>query len=204
MVQPGSARGRRGSSPLVTLAILAIIAVAMALVGLLIWSQIEVKKQTKPMIGPGRFSDATQTYTFEIGDGWKVIHRKNQTQVVREDGTLPSFDLEVRSMQQMNLVVNWSCLTLADYVPDTIKAISPWDVTITYVSVPCSEKVGEAAIARVYVTLNDGSGRNAVLAFAPLDGVTWVVARTVPFEGESSADLTAALTQAVTTAQRRK
>ena len=88
-------------------------------------------------------------------------------------------------MQQMNLVVNWSCLTLADYVPDVVKAIAPWEVTITYISVPCSENAAEAAIVRVYVTLNDGSGRNAVLAYAPLDGVTWVVARTVPFEGES-------------------
>jgi hypothetical protein len=187
-----------------TLAILAIIAAAVGLVGLLIWSQIEVKKQTKPMIGPGRFSDAAQTYTFQISEGWKVIHRKSQTQVVREDGTLPNYDLEARSMQQMNLVVNWSCLTLADFVPDVVKAIAPWEVTITYVSVPCSENAAEAALVRVYVTLNDGSGRKAVLAYAPLDGVTWVVARTVPFEGESSADLTAALTQSVTTAQRRK
>lgn len=204
MVQREGPRARRGTPPLITLAILLVIAAAVGLVGLLAWSQIEADKQTRPMVGPGRFSDATQTYTFEIPEGWKVTHRKTQTQVVREDGTLPGYDLETRSMQQMNLVVNWSCFTLADYVPDAIRAIAPWEVTITYVSVPCSEKSGEAAFARVYVTLNDGSGRNAVLAFAPLDGVTWVVSRTVPFEGESSADLTAAMTQSVTTVQRRK
>lgn len=202
MVQQARPRARRGWSPLTTLVVMLVIAVAVGLVGLLLWSQVEVRRQSRPMVGPGRFSDAGGIMTFKILQGWEVIYQKSQTQVVRQDGSLPTYDVETRSMEQMNLVVNWNCLDLVDRVPDVIKAISPWDAKITYTSVPCSKSVTEAVFVRVYLALNDGSGRNAVIVFAPLDGVTWVVARTLPFQGESTVDLIDGMTTTVTSVQR--
>jgi hypothetical protein len=203
VVQQVRPRQRRGGSPWVTLAVLLLIAAAVGLVGLLLWSQIEVRIHSKPMIGPGRFSDATRAMTFEVLQGWEVIHSGSQTQVVRQDGSLPTYDLEIRSMQQMNLVVNWNCPTLANYVAGTVQAISPWDAKIAYIDIPCAQSSMEPAYARVYLTLNDGSGRNAIIVFGPLDGVSWLVVRAQPFTGEFSADLINAMTATVSSARRR-
>ena len=117
------------------------------------------------------------------------------------DGSLPAYELEVRDMVQMNLVVNWNCPLLPELIPGVMQTIGPQGATITFVSIPCVQKVAEPVNVRVYLTLPDG--RSQVFVFGPLDGVSWIVARTVPFEGQSSADLLQAMVQTVTSARRR-
>ena len=59
MVQRSRPRVQRGLSPLATVFVLMLIVTSAGLVGLLIWSQIEVQQSLKPMIGPGTFTDTT-------------------------------------------------------------------------------------------------------------------------------------------------
>jgi len=83
-----------------------------------------------------------------------------------------------------------------------VKGMVPWDAAITFMSVPCAQRTDVPVYVHVYLKMNDGSQRMAVLAFAPLDGVTWIVARTDPFAGESSPGLIDAMTGTVTSARR--
>jgi hypothetical protein len=189
-------------SPLFTLFIVLIVGVAAGLIGLVIWSQIAVRSSAKLMIGPGTFTDAQDRAKFDVPAGWEVVHDGAQTRVQRTDGSLPSYEVELKSIQEINLVVNWNCATLPQYVPGMVKGIVPWDATITYTSVPCAQRSDSAVYVHAYLSLNDGSQRIAVLAFAPLDGVTWIVARTDPFTGQSSADLIGAMNTTVTSARR--
>ena len=91
---------------------------------------------------------------------------------------------------------------LPELMPRAAQAAMPSEATITFTSVPCAENSAEPAYARMYFTLNDGSG-NAVIVMGPVDGVTWVVARSEPFEGQASTDLVTAMTTTVTSARRQ-
>lgn len=195
-------RTRTGWSPLFTLFVALIVVVAVGLIGLVIWSQIASRPDEKPMLGPGTFADAQDRVKFDVLAGWEVIHDGTQTRVERTDGSLPSYQVELKSIEAINLVVNWNCASLPQYVPGMVKGIVAWGAAITFTSVPCAERSNEAVYVHVYLSMNDGSQRIAVLAFAPLDGVTWIVARTDPFTGQSSADLIGAMDATVTSARR--
>jgi len=200
-----TARRRRaygGWSPLITLFVALLVVVAVGLIGLVIWSQITVRSLDKPMIGPGTFTDEQDRVKFNVLTGWQVIHDGTQIRVERTDGSLPSYAIELKNIHAINLVVNWDCSTLPQYVPGMVKGIVPWDAAITFMSVPCAQRSNEDVYVHVYLRMNDGSQRIAVLAFAPLDGVTWIVARTDPFTGQSSADLIGAMNSTVTSARR--
>jgi hypothetical protein len=201
MVQRSRPRPRSGLSPLSNLVVLMLIVASAGLVGLLIWSQIEVRESLKPMIGPGTFMDSTQTIVFDVPQGWEVFHRKTQTRIESVDGSLPAYDLEILDREQMNLVVNWNCLLLPDLIPGVMQFIGPPGSVITFSSVPCAQDSTAPVTVRVYLSLADG--RSQVIVFGPLNGIRWVVTRTVPFEGQSSVDLLQAMVTTVTTSKRR-
>lgn len=199
MARYSAVRRRNNWTPLLTLLILVLIAGAVGLIALLVWSQVELRESRKPMLGPGTFPDASETYRFQILDGWQVVHQNSQTLIQHRAGSLPTYELEFPGRERMHLVLNWDCGLLLEAVPTVMEAILPWQGTITYTSVPCAQDNTQPAFGRVYLALD--SGQIAVVVFGPVDGVTWVVARTVPFAGESSAALIEAMTRTVTSAR---
>jgi hypothetical protein len=174
--------------------------VAAALVALLFW--IRAGSETEPMVGPGRFRDATGMFQFDIPQGWRAIYQGSQTRVEPVGGKLPAYTLDARTVEQISFVVNWNCQMLPAHADQMTRAIMPWPVTPPYIAVPCAQSEGVAAYVQAYATLDDGSGRSAMAVFGPLDGQNWVVAVTDPFQGEASRELVDTMTASVTTSRR--
>jgi hypothetical protein len=189
---------RRRQSGLITLALLIVIALAAGLVALLLW--VETRDEPEPMIGPGTFNDASGAFRFEVPDGWEVIYESPVTRLIPPNESLPAFTLDARSIDQIALVVNWNCRVLPDFAARATRAIAPWEFTQRYSYVPCATDERVGAYIQSFVTLNDG--RSAVIVFGPLDGVNWVVAMSMPFEGQASAALVDTMTAAVLSARR--
>ncbi|HVO71626.1 MAG TPA: hypothetical protein VMT24_16365, partial [Aggregatilineaceae bacterium] len=94
-------RRTHGWSPLFTVFIMLIVVVAIGLIGLVLWSQIAARPNDKPMIGPGTFADAQGRVKFDVLAGWEVVHDRTQTRVERTDGSLPSYLVELKSIEQI-------------------------------------------------------------------------------------------------------
>jgi hypothetical protein len=191
-------RYRRRTSPLVVLLVGGLIVVAVALVVLLVL--LLTRDDPEPMVDSDTAVDEQRTFEFDLPDGWTAVYDGNAIRVESETD-LPAFWVEERSGEEIGLVANWNCPRLVNYVDTVVGLVAPWPLAVVYRDVPCAQDENKPVYGRAYGTLDDG--RTALIVFGPLDGVTWVVARSAPFTGEVPAQLADAVTFAVTTARRR-
>ena len=191
-------RYRRRTSPLVVLLLGGLIVVAVSLVVVLIL--LLTRDDPEPMVDVDTAADELRTFEFDLPDGWTAAYDEGTIRV--EGGAdLPVFWVEERPSEEIGLVANWNCPRLLNYVDTAVGLVTPWPLAIVYRDVPCAQDENKPVYGRAYGTLDDG--RTALIVFGPLDGVTWVVARSAPFSGEVPAELADAATFAVTTARRR-
>ncbi len=186
--------------------IMALVVVTLILVGLLVWLLFVDEEPSN--VGPGTFSDADNTYQFAVSKGWEVNFSDNAARVVPTDGNLPVYHVTIKSVREI-FDQNWYCdsefLRKLD-LSTIIQRLVPWQVTLTYSSMPCVEDAAEAVYLRLYMTVNDGSNRQSVVVMGPLgfDAVNWVVARSEPFSGDVPLTLVEAMTQTIKTAKRKE
>jgi len=159
-------------------------------------------EQSGPTTGPATFTDAHDGFKFNVPADWQATRRGGDIQVQAQSGDLPGYTLAVHSIEDLFLVVNWSCDTLGDSLTQTADAIAVWPAHVMYTDVPCASDPGQAAFARIYYMLDDGTRRLAVAALAPLDGLHWAVARSDPFTGNWPLALIGVMTESVTSSRR--
>ncbi len=159
-------------------------------------------KQSGSTTGPATFTDAQEQFKFNIPAEWRAQRQGGEIQVQAVAGDLPGYTMSVHSIEDLFLVVNWSCATLGDSLTQTADALAVWPAHVMYTDVPCAENPGQAAFARIYYMLDDGSRQLAIAALAPLDGLHWVVARSDPFTGDWPMALIGAMTESVTSSRR--
>jgi len=186
----------------VTVLMLLVIAAAAGLLALLIW--LQVREDPSPEVQPGLFRDPADSIRFALPEGWDVVHDGPRTRVEHTAGVSPAFWLEVRSIEQVDLVVNWQCLTLVDRAPLMAQAAAPWPVTVVHFEVPCVDDPALPAYVQAYLALADDSGQLAVMVLGPLDGLHWIVVRTDPFTGDWPEPVVAAMTEAVVSVRRNQ
>jgi hypothetical protein len=194
------ARAKKNSwNWLLNFAIIVVVLAAVALAGLLVWARLQ--NDPEPMRGPGNYPDAGKRIEFGVFSGWEVFHHRGNTEVRFIDDILPRYSVEICESVDMALSSNWNCDNLP--VAQMAQAVVPWEATVTYQALPCAGDMTLPVFARVYLTLDDGTDRKAMVVFGPLDGVNWVVARSGPFEEEWPAELVEAMVNSVRTARRR-
>lgn len=177
---------------------LLLIGLAVLLVGLLVY--LLTQDEPGPMLGPGVFADHSGAVEFEVPQGWEVRHAEEVTRVVPVADGWPAFTVTLRTMEQLDLVVNWNCAVLQTRAPRVAHAVFGQDVTIRYAAVPCAQdNAVTQAYGRVDVVLPDGSGHNRLLYFTPVDGSRWLVVRSESYPPEAPPALVEAMSQVITT-----
>ena len=180
---------------------LSLLAVALAAFLIFLLVLFFMAEDPKLMTGPGSYPDQSGTILFDVLDGWEVQYGEGgSTRVIAVDDSLPSYQVEIRSGAELGLNLNWDCTTLREVAPRVAQLAVRGDVTIRYVTVPCAESdSAQQAFARVDMIQGDGTGRNALLYFAPIDGQRWVVVRSDPYAMETPLALVEALQHSTTT-----
>ena len=159
-------------------------------------------EQSGSTTGPATFTDAQEHFKFNVPADWRAVRRSGEIQVQAVAGDLPGYTMSVHSIEDLFLVVNWSCATLGDSLTQTAGALAVWPAHVMYTDVPCAGDLGQPAFARIYYMLDDGTRRLAVAALAPLDGLHWIVARSDPFTGDWPMALIGAMTESITSSRR--
>lgn len=171
-------RTRTGLEPLLDLLIVVLLLASVGLAVLFAWSRLRQEVlPPQPMVGPGVFSDAQGQFKFGVGEGWEVQYDGPITRVVHRLGELPSFTVEVKSAEEMHLVMNWNCVTLP--IAEVADVLAPTETASVYTSIPCARDSTQPVYGKLYYTLADGQLQ--LITFSHLRGMLWVVARSDPF-----------------------
>lgn len=187
---PRSPRPRRAYG-LLDLLIVVIVLLAIALVGVLLWSAREQTKKDEPMLGPGTFSAARDKYSFGIQAGWEVLHDDATTRVRDVNGQIPSYWMTLRPANEI-LDENWNCAILTRDALDVVQRAAPWPVTPLDVRVPCDDGTTEEVFGYAAVQLTEGTDQYAILVFGPLNlsTIEWVIVHTSPLTVRTSGQVT--------------
>ena len=192
---------RRQQSPVIRLLSILAVGLAVLLIALLAW--LGLRDAPTAEVGEGRYRDAANTYTFEVPDGWGVMFEDGATVVRYEGGGLPAYRLTTRRIEDVGLLASWNCDLLPGFVPEMARRVSPWEgASLVYQVVPCATDPAQPAHVQLYMALDNDRRRLGMLLLGPLDGVTWLIAETDPFEGDWPESVVDAMLQTVTTARR--
>ena len=93
-----------------------------------------------------------------------------------------------------------TCATLLEQLESVAQAVSPWDISFTYKSVPCAQDMAQPVYARVVLSLTGKPPKMAVLVLGPVGDHHWAIAWSAPMSGAIPRDLVEAMIDAVTTA----
>ena len=191
-------RTRTGLEPLLDLLIVVLLLASVGLAVFFAWARLRDEViPPQPMTGPGVFSDAQGQFKFSIGEGWEVQHDGQTTRVVHRTGELPTFTVELKSAEEMHLVMNWNCVTLP--IDEVADVLAPPDTESVFTSIPCAQDSTQPVYGKLYYTLADGNLQ--LITFSHLHGMLWVVARSDPFPPPWPEALIEAMSQAVISAR---
>ena len=191
-------RTRTGFEPLLDLLIVLFLLASVALA--VVFAGARLREEVippQPMVGPGVFSDAQGRIKFGIGEGWEVRHEGQTTRVVHRTGALPAFTVEVKTAEEMHLVMNWNCVTLP--IDEVADVLAPPDMAAVFTSIPCARDSTQPVYGKLYYTLADGNLQ--LITFSHLHGMLWVVARSDPFPPPWPEALIEAMSQVVISAR---
>jgi hypothetical protein len=196
-------RARRSGRPVISVLSILAVVLTVFLVVLLLWLGLRDNSEPVPAVDDGLYRDVADRVRFAVPGGWNVAFEDSATVVQHRAGTLPSYRLDVRRIEDVGLLASWNCDLLPDFLPEMARRVTPWDARLVSYRVPCHENPVEPAYVQLFLTVNDSSGRVAVFVLGPVDGVNWFVAGTEPFAGDWYPELIEAMTYTVTSVRRK-
>lgn len=161
---------------------------------------IEIVEAPAPLHGPGTYRDATDTIEFGVPEGWEVIHEGAQTVVRSTADPDLGYNMAALSEVRVGLQPSVTCAALLEQLESVTQAVSPWDISFAYKSVPCAQDTTRPVYARVVLNLVGRPAKMAVLVLGPVGDHHWAVAWSAPLSGAIPRDLVEAMIGAVTTA----